>query len=106
MAKVASMTIGVPGVEVWIEYNPSNLRIQSVQWEIPVSGVVVRARVWDTDVSTIDPVYDRTEGGPSSGAQTIPGNNRLVEVSGLPGEGSYLDLPSNIIYKFNIETIG
>ena len=100
MAKAVSLTTGEPGLEVWLEYSAGNRRIQSVQWTIPATGIVVRARVWrDGNL-----VFDRTVAGPASGAETVPGNIQLVEVT--DAAGTYLDLPPNISYQFNVESVG
>lgn len=96
MAKAVEMNIGIPGVSLWIEYNPNNLRILNVQWTIPQPGIAIRARVWDSGVL----VLDRTE-GQGSGSENIPGNLRMVEVTDTAG--TYLDLPANITYKFNMQ---
>ena len=103
--KAASMTIGIPGVEVIIWYNDANKRIGALEWAIPQSGIVVRARVWNTDVSLTEPVLDRTEGGPASGAENVPGNYQMVEVLDEEGQTN-IELPPNIKYQFNIQTVG
>lgn len=100
MPRVASLTTGLPGFEVWIEYAAGNRRIQSVQWSIPRTGVVVRARIWRNGQL----VFDRTIAGPANGAETVPGNIQLVEVT--DAAGTYLDLPPDITYQFNVETLG
>lgn len=99
MAQLGTMTISVPGCELWIEYQQSNRRVQRVEWTIPPQGVVVRARVWDNGVL----VVDRTE-GQGSGSENIPGNYQLVEevIDGV----TELVLPSNITYSFQMQTIG
>ncbi len=38
MAKVVSMAINMPGMEMWVNYNAANLCIITVEWTIPVSG--------------------------------------------------------------------
>ena len=100
--KAVSMTIGVPGVEVMIWYNDVNLKIGAVEWNIPVPGIAVRARVWDTNISATEPVLDRTE-GQGTGAENVPGNYRMVEVT--EGPDTFLDLPPNILYSFQLRTI-
>lgn len=99
MAKLGTMTIGFPGVELWIEYSSVNNRILRVEWTIPEPGVVIRARVWDSGTLVID----RTE-GQGSGSMNIPGNYRVVEelIDGV----TELVLPSNITYSFQMQTIG
>lgn len=99
MAKAVEMTIGVPGVSLWIEYNEHNRRILNAQWTIPEPGIVIRARVWDDGVL----VLDRTE-GQGSGIQNIPGNYRMVEET--DDQGSYWVLPPNITWSFQMQTIG
>ena len=101
MAKAFSITTGVPGLEVWINYNAANRRIQTVEWTIPRSGIVVRARIWNAGAL----VYDRTVGGPASGAENVPGNHQMVQVDDGAG-GTYLDLPAYLTYAFNVESVG
>ena len=96
MAKAIEMTIGIPDVSLWIEYQESNNRILNVQWTIPQPGIAIRARVWDSGVLVID----RTE-GQGSGSMNIPGNYRMVEVT--DSSGTYMDLPPNITYGFNMQ---
>jgi hypothetical protein len=103
MSKAISFSIGIDDAEIWIEYNPNNNNIQQVQWDIP-AGIVVRARVWDlTRPESEQLVLDRTE-GQGSGAINIPGNYRMVEVT-EDGQ-TFMDLPPNIQYTFNMQTIG
>lgn len=102
--KAVSMTIGISDVEILIWYNDTNNRIGALEWNIPEPGVVIRARIWDSNISTTDPVIDRTE-GQGTGAENIPGNYRMVEITDPFGE-TYLDLPPNISNHFNIESIG
>lgn len=100
MAKAVAMSIGVPGMEVSINYNTSNQRITSADWAIPSSGIVARVRVWWSGVL----VYDRTIAGPSSGTENIPGNHKVVEV--IEDGQTFYDLPPEMTYNINIETIG
>lgn len=102
MAKSDVMTIGIPGVEIAIEYNEANNRLTQVSW-ILLAGYVARARIWNND----NLVVDRTVGGPSTGAESIPGNHRMIWVPNpeIPGEG-YWDLPPQLTWILNLETIG
>ena len=100
MAKIFAMTMGVPGVEVSVNYNAVNLRVTTVDWAIPQSGIVARVRIWDAGIS----IYDRTIGGPASGTENVPGNIRVVEVN--EGGEIFFDLPANITWSINIQTIG
>ena len=100
MAKIFAMTMGVPGVEVSVNYNAVNLRVTTVDWAIPQSGIVARVRIWDAGIS----IYDRTIGGPASGTENVPGNIRVVEVN--EGGETFFDLPANITWSINIQTIG
>ena len=96
MAILESLNIGIPGVEIWLEYNANNNRLLRVEWTIPEPGIAVRARVWNDGVL----VVDRTE-GQGSGTVTIPGNIRLVETT--DEYGTFWDLPPNITYQFNMQ---
>ena len=100
MAKIFAMTMGVPGVEISVNYNAVNLRVTTVDWAIPQSGIVARVRIWDAGIS----IYDRTIGGPASGTENVPGNIRVVEVN--EGGEIFFDLPANITWSINIQTIG
>jgi hypothetical protein len=100
--KAVSMTIGIPGVEIIVWYNDANNRIGNIEWSIVPSGVACRIRIWDTNISSTDPVIDRTE-GQGSGAETIPGNYQMVEET--DEIGTHLMLPPNIEWTFNIRTI-
>ena len=103
MAKLAVMGIGIPGAEISIEYNTSNQRIQQVQWAIP-AGVVVRARVYNTNLPLAEQlVIDMTE-GQGSGAMNIPGNHRVVQET-YNGETDWY-LPPYIVVHFQMQTIG
>lgn len=100
MAKVLSMQMHIPGVEIWINYNTSNLRITTVEWTLPQSGVVARVKIWNSG----NLVLDRTIAGPASGTESVPGNLRVRQVT--EDEQTFYDLPANITYQINIETIG
>lgn len=101
MAKVMSMTMSIPGVEIWINYLPSNLKITTVEWTLPQSGVVARVRLWNDGVL----FYDRSIGGPNNGTENVPGNHRavLVDDGVMP---PHYDLPEYITWHINIERIG
>jgi len=92
--------MGVPGVEISVNYNAVNLRVTTVDWAIPQSGIVARVRIWDAGAL----VYDRTIAGPVTGAENVPGNYRVVEVT--EGGETFYDLPANITWSINIQTIG
>ena len=100
MAKAISMSMSIPGVEVWINYNAANRRIPTVEWTLPQPGIVARARIWNSGAL----IYDRTIAGPASGTENIPGNHTMVQKVEF-GE-TILDLPDYITWQMNIETIG
>jgi hypothetical protein len=100
MAKAVAMSIGIPGTEISINYNTSNLRITSVDWSIPQSGIVARARIWDDG----NLVYDRTVAGPATGSENVPGQYRVRQVT-EDGQ-TFFDLPASLTYTINVETIG
>lgn len=101
--KSVSMTTGIPGIEIAIWYNDVNLRIGSVTWQIDPPGFAARLRVWDSNISDVTPVIDRTE-GQGSGAENVPGNYQMVEVVD-PELGTYFDFPPNISYTFQVRTV-
>jgi hypothetical protein len=101
--KAMSMTISEPGVEIMIWYNDTNLRIGSVEWTIPALGIVVRVRIWDSNISATVPVIDRTE-GQGSDEENIPGNYQMIEMTD-PDVGTYYEFPGNIAYTFLIRQI-
>ena len=100
MAQIFSMGMPEQGVLISVNYNAANLRVTAVDWTIPQSGIVARVRIWDAGAS----VYDRTIAGPASGTENVPGNIRVVEVV-IYGQ-TFFDLPANITWHINIETIG
>ena len=91
MARTEIFSCHVPGLEIWIEYNASNLRIQTASWTVP-AGQTVRARVWDGGVLVVDQQLTGTS------SSNISGNYRLVENP----DGS-ISLPSNLVYLFGGE---
>ena len=101
MAKALSMTMSIPGVEVWVNYSTANLRISTVEWTLPQSGVVARVRLWNAGTL----FYDRTVAGPASGTENVPGSHRVVLVDDgvLP---PFYALPDYITWTINMETIG
>ena len=58
----------------------------------------------DTKSNSGNLVVDRTIGGPATGAESIPGQVRMVQV--IEDGETFLDLPPNITYALNIESIG
>lgn len=103
MAKAVAFSLSLPGisgVEISINYNTANLRITTVDWNLPQSGVVARAKIWNNGTL----VYDRTFAGPASGTENVPGNFRMVEVT--EDNQTFLDLPPEITYQVTMETIG
>ncbi len=100
MAKALSMTMSIPGVEIWINYNAANRRIQTVEWTIPQSGVVARVRLFNVGAL----FYDRSLAGPASDTENVPGNWQMREVT-EDGQ-TFLDLPAEITYQINIQTLG
>ena len=101
-AKAVSMTMGIQGAEIIIWYNDVNNRIGAVEWNISQPGIACRVMIWDTNISSIDPIIDRTE-GQGSGAETIPGNYQLVEIN--DEWGTHLGLPPNIHHIFMFRTV-
>ena len=66
--------LDMPGVDIGIEYNSSNLRITEVSWNI-TAVVTIQARIF-MDGSLI---YEKIVHGPATGSENVPGNHRLVE---------------------------
>jgi hypothetical protein len=97
-----TMTVGGGAAELSIIYNDANNKIQSVDWSL-AAGHVARIVIWDNDIDPNNPIYDQTY-GQGSGAQSIPGNYYMVEVTEY-GD-TFLDLPPNIRFNINVETIG
>lgn len=100
MAKAFSMTIDIPGVEVWVNYNAANLRITTVQWTLPQKNTAW-VRIWNSGLL----VVNRTIIGPENGAENIPGNHQVELREGIGGIMVF-QLPSQITYSINIETAG
>ena len=95
MAKSDVMTIGKTGVEIAIEYNEVNHRVTQLSWSL-VAGHTSRCRIWNSG----NLVVDRTAIGPNTGAESVPGQVRMVEVT-MNGS-TYWDLPPNITWILNI----
>ena len=93
---------GVPGDFIAVEYNDNNLQIRRIHVNVS-AGHEVRALVWDVDAGgdPLDPTtafIDVTFTGPITDEFNVPGNRRLVEVT---GDGDpYFDLPQNWRYQF------
>ena len=100
MAKTLSMTIEIPGVEVWVNYNSVNLRVTTVQWTLPQSGITAWVRIWNSGSLA----YDRTISGPASDTENVPGNHTVVLVDDGILSPHY-DLPNNLTWTINIETV-
>ena len=95
------MTIAVEGVEVCVNYLASNLRVTTVEWSLPVSGVTAWVRLWNEGTL----FYERTISGPANGTENVPGNHRAV----LVNDGvlsPHFDLPPYIAWSINVETMG
>jgi hypothetical protein len=94
------MTLDIPGVEIWINYHQITLNVQSVEWTLP-ANTIGQAWIWDTGIDPINPVYySGVQAGPVSDSENVPGSYAMIETA----EG--IDLPTNIIHRFNIETTG
>jgi len=94
----ARMSTGISGVEIVLYYNDTNNRISDVAWSVP-ANVEVHVRIWDSNVSSIDPVIDRIE-VEGSGSQLVAGNYAMVDD---PSEG--LILPPNISCVFTSQGV-
>jgi len=94
------MILGPPGLEIAIEYNEANRRVTQASWVL-AAGYTAWVKIWQN----LSLVYERTIVGPVTGAENIPGNLRVVETTNYAGE-TYLDLPPEITYQINVETIG
>lgn len=77
-------------IQVWINFNQSNLRIQTVEWA-NTTNRSLRARIWNNGTL----VYDQTK-PPGMGTENVPGNHQMVMVNGS------LELPPNITTHFEI----
>ena len=104
MAKLVSMGMSIPGLEISIHYNPANLRVTTLDWSLPQSGVAARARIWRDGGLALD----RTIAGPASGTVTIPPvPGGVLRVRQVTEDGqTFYDLPEGITYQINVETIG
>lgn len=102
MAKAAVMTLSVEGAEVSINYNEANRRITTVDWVLP-TNVAARVRIWNIDIDPVVPIYENSYGA-GAGSENVPGNYR-VQLYTDEG-GSYYDLPPNIQFIINMQTIG
>ncbi len=94
MGKASAMTIPIPGVEVWISYLDSNLRITDVEWDLP-AGVTAWVRIWNNYVL----FYDETFVGPDDGKENVPGTHEVV----WDEDFQCYVLPDYITYAINLE---
>jgi hypothetical protein len=102
MADVFKMTLGNGAAEVAIEYLTSNNKITNIRWSIEV-GYAATVKIWNTDVSTVDPIYQDTYGA-GVGAEKVPGNH-TVEIVNDPEIGDYLKFPDNLIVEAKIRSV-
>jgi len=94
------MILGPPGLEIAIEYNEANRRVTQASWVL-AAGYIAWVRVWQN----LSLVYESTIAGPETGAENIPGNLRVEEVTDYSGE-TYLDHPANITYSIEVQASG
>lgn len=97
MAKASSMTIDIPGVEVWISYLESNFRVTDIEWALP-EGTTAWTRVWANDTL----FYDETFVGPDEGKEPVAGIHEVVWDDAFQ---CYV-LPDYITYAINLEVTG
>ena len=91
--------------EVAIEYLP-NLRISKVRWIIEV-GYAGTIRIWDTNISDVEPIYQNTYGA-GSGTENVPGNYQLIEMLVDPDDpsmGTYFGMPPNLRYIATLKSV-
>lgn len=82
------------GVEVWIEYQANNRRIQTLNWSVP-AGVTICGRVWDGGNLVINECVT----GPAEGGVNVPGNRQMENIG-----GGVMDLPAGIDYEVTVGT--
>jgi hypothetical protein len=102
MAQAVKSTLSLPGlsgVEITINYNANNHRLTSVDWIIPARVIVT---AWVRRAGVL--IYSDTITGPASGSAGIPGNIAMVQT--IEAGETFWDLPPDITYAFNMETIG
>jgi hypothetical protein len=73
-----------------VRYNDANNQVNRWHWNVP-AGVSVRIELFDKDTGA--PLFDETKVGPDAGDESVPGNDRMIEVT--DEHGTYLDLPWN-----------
>lgn len=99
MAKAVSMSVGIEGAEIFIDYLDSNKRISKVNWLLP-SNLSCTVRIWVNESL----VYEHTEIGPSSGSENVPGSFNMVYIEPID-DTPYWDIPPEIVYEFGTEVI-
>lgn len=80
---------GVASYGYIINYNASNLRVTTIDWNVSAD-----ARVIVTIYNNGTPVYTKDVTGPDVGSENVPGNYRLQEVT--EDGRTFLDLPPGI----------
>jgi hypothetical protein len=91
--------------EVAIEYLPND-RISKARWSIDV-GYVGNIKIWDKNISEVDPVYQNTYGA-GEGTENIPGNYSVVEKYIDPDDPdmcTYIGLPDNLVYIVSLRSV-
>jgi len=82
----------------WVNYHAGNLRIQTVQWDIP-AGMAIYSRIWWNGALVVDEVHV----GPEQSTANVPGNRSMVEVT--DASGTYLDFPAELTYSFGAQRV-
>ena len=102
-----TLTLRADGFTMWINYLTSNLRITTVEWDLPARQDVVctaTLTLYDTDISDTVPLIVQSETSPSSGTENVPGAQyRMVWIEDANEEGGgYYDLPPNLSYTLSM----
>lgn len=79
------------GLNVWIEYNPVNLRFTGVFWSI-LNTVNYHVKIFENS----NLLYETTLIGPTSGQADVMGNRRLVETVDEIDGHMYLSFPTGL----------
>lgn len=97
--KAFEMGLGIPGASAIIWYNDINLRIGNAELTLP-DNCEATIKIWKNDTL----VYYRAYIGPGTFSETVPGNERMVEID--DPAGNYYDLPPDITWSCNFSVFG
>lgn len=96
--KAFEMGLGMPGASAVVWWNDTNRRIGNIEVTVP-EGCAAQATIWKAGNLAYNRIF-----APGSYSETVPGNERMVLVQDPAGD--YYDLPADITWAVNFQTVG